>query len=141
MRLREIVLVIFAGVLVACSGSNNSVVASAMPDSDAWLAIEESHGADAPERIRQALTAAAYPVYQDAGRFIRFTLQTTDHGLFLDGLLEVPIIKDEEFPTPDTCTMPRSGPTIGARWLLDDETFAVLAVSPIWEDGSSCISA
>ena len=120
---------------MACSGSNNSVVASAMPDSDAWLAIEESHGADAPERIRQALTAAAYPVYQDAGRFIRFTLQTTDQGLLLDGLLEVPV-EDREFPVPDMCAVMRSGPAIGARWLLDETTLSVLAVSPYWEDAS-----
>jgi hypothetical protein len=133
MRLKEIVLVILSGVLVACSGSDDSVKDSAMPNGDDWLAIEESHGADAPDRIRQALSAD--PVYQNAGRFIRFTLQTTDRGLLLDGLLEVPI-EDREFPAAGICTVPHSGPVIGARWLLDETTLSVLAVSPIWVDAS-----
>lgn len=104
-----------------------------MPDDYDWTAIEESQGSDSTVRIRNAL--GSDPVYRHTGRFTLFTLQATDLGLLIDGRLEVPI-EDWEFPTAGTCTVPRSGPVIGARWLLDEATLSVLAVSPIWEDAS-----
>ena len=133
MRFGAFVIVSIFGVIMACSGSNNLNEDTAMPDDDDWTAVEASHGADVADGIRHALSAD--PVYRNAGRFAVFTSQPTDLGLLIDGQLEVPI-EDREFPTEWICTVPRTGPVIGARWLLDYTTLSVLAVSPIWEDAS-----
>jgi len=76
------------------------------------------------------------PVFNAIGDIGGFEQGMSDQGVVIDGYVGSDTNQDafESF-----CTRPVSGPIVGARWLLDRSTQEVLAVSPIWAGGASCI--